>query len=128
MNTFITDLQDYLASNGIGTIGTDSFISGFSDAGSVNQFALMETGSVESDKDVAKLQPTVQVLLKNQSYDAGRAIMWQIFNLLHQKHEYMMGNTSVMQSMAIQEPGHIGQNPDGLEVFSMNFVFTNRNL
>lgn len=122
-NTFITDLQDYMAANIDGlTINTNFFISGFS-GDTPDQICLMETGSPEADIDLPLTQPTIQVLCKNQSYAAGRALMWQIYSLLHQKVEIEMGTSSVEQSMAIQEPAHIGENDDGLEVFSMNFVF-----
>lgn len=131
-NTFITDLTAYIQAQGIATPGQDLFVSGwFDDDGvpnvDVNQIMIDETGSVESDKDIPILKPTIQFMCRNQDYMTARAKLWSLYNLFHQKHEYVMGDTQVRQSMAIQEPGFIGQNPDGLEIFSFNVIFDVRN-
>lgn len=131
-NTFITDLTAYIEDQEIATRGQDLFVSGWFDGDgiadvSVNQIMIDETGSVESDKDIPVLKPTIQFMCRNQEYMTARSKLWSLYNLFHQKHEYVMGSTEVMQSMAIQEPSFIGQNPDGLEIFSFNVIFHVRN-
>lgn len=131
-NTFITDLTAYIESEGLATRGQDLFVSGwFDDDGvpnvDVNQIMIDETGSVESDKDIPVLKPTIQFMCRNQDYMTARSKLWDLYSLFHQKHEYVMGDTQVMQSMAIQEPGFIGQNANGLEIFSFNVIFEIRN-
>lgn len=127
MNTFITDLQDHIADNVSGLeIDTNFFITGFS-GDAKTQYSLRETGSVEAEKDLPILNPTIQIMGKSEDYETVKNKMWQIYQLLHQKVETTMGESSVMQSMAIQEPYHLGEDDTGLEIFTMNFYFKVRN-
>jgi hypothetical protein len=131
-NTFITDLTDYIQAQGIATNGQNLFVSGWFDNQDlpnvdVNQIMVDETGSVESDRDIPKLAPTIQFMARDFDYSVARSKLWSLYALFHQKHEYTMGGTSVMQSMAIQEPASIGKNDRGQEIFSFNVLFEIRN-
>lgn len=125
METLLTDLATYLQAQSIGTMGTNLFISGF--AGDTDdQVALIGTGGVEPYKDIPVARPTVQVSIRNKSYEAGIAKAYEIFNLLDQADDRLVlkaGGVDVMQVNALSEPNYLGADNSSRHLFTINFVF-----
>lgn len=125
METLLTDLADYLQANSIGTKGTNIFIGGFA-GDEDNQVAIQATGGVEPYVDIPIGRPTVQITIRNKSYQTGIALAYDIFNLLDQEDdrlELKTGGVDVMQVNALSEPNHLGQDTSSRHLFTINFVF-----
>ena len=125
MQTLLEDLANYLEEQNVAEQGVDLFISGF--AGSEdNQIALQATGGVEPYKDIPVARPTVQISIRNKSYDAGIAKAYEIFNLLDRKDDRLVlktGGVDVMQVNALSEPNYLGADTKSRHLYTINFVF-----
>lgn len=124
MEDFIEQITEYLEDQGIGTRGDDLFIEGFFGDGD-NQIMVDHTGGVEPDRDIPIAYPTLQVSVRNTSYNEAQETMYEIFRLFHRKHEYALvdGGLSIQMSMAMSEPTHILHDEQDRHIFSCNFVF-----
>lgn len=120
--TFIEQVATYLQAGGIGTLGTNLFISNLPD--SVDScVAVFDTGGMTPDIYLPTKEPTFQVLVRSTTYDLGKAKIDSIRALLHRNFNVtlVVGQTYVYSILAMSEGGHIGQNERGLDEFSMNF-------
>ncbi len=120
--TFIEQVATYLQAGGIGTLGTNLFISNLPD--SVDScVAVFDTGGMTPDIYLPTKEPTFQVLVRSTTYDLGKAKIDAIRALLHRNFNVtlVVGQTYVYSILAMSEGGHIGQNERGLDEFSMNF-------
>lgn len=120
--TFIEQVATYLQAGGIGTLGTNLFISNLPD--SVDScVAVFDTGGMTPDIYLPTKEPTFQVLVRSTTYDLGKAKIDAIRALLHRNFNVtlVVGQTYVYSILALSEGGHIGQNERGLDEFSMNF-------
>lgn len=124
MENFIEEVAEYLEDQEIGTRGDDLFIEGFYGEGH-NQVMIDHTGGVEPDRYIPIAYPTVQVSVRNESYNGAQSIIYEIFNLFHKKHEYRLvdDGLSIQMSMALSEPAHILHDDQDRHIFSCNFVF-----
>jgi hypothetical protein len=120
--TFIEQVATYLQAGGIGTLGTNLFISNLPD--SVDAcVAVFDTGGMPPDIYLPTKEPTFQVFVRSTTYDLGKAKIDAIRALLHRNFNVtlVVGQTYVYSILALAEGGHIGQNERGLDEFSMNF-------
>lgn len=124
MARLVDNLAQYLATNSIGTEGTDLFI-GVLPATPDNAVMIDQTGGVEPDKYLPIKQPTIQIIVRNKSYTDGLDKITAIYDLLHQFKDYQSletGGVDVMQIMALQEPTHLQQDDNFRHIFTVNFV------
>lgn len=118
----IADIAQHLQTNGLGTVGTDIFISYLPDTED-EAIAVLDTGGVEPDIDLTQLKsPTMQIMIRSNTYTAGKSKLDSIRSILHGVIETQVGNTYILYLHALSEGGHIGRNEAGQDEFSINFV------
>lgn len=125
MQTLLNDLAYYLEQNDIGVQASTLFIGGFA-GDEDDQVALQLTGGVEPYKDIPVARPTVQITIRDKSYEAGIAKAYEIFNLLDQADDRLVlkaGGVDVMQVNALSEPNYLGADNSSRHLFTINFVF-----
>lgn len=126
MARLVDNLSQYLIDQSIAVKeGKDIFI-GFMPENLGNCIMLDQTGGVEPDKYVPIEQPTVQIMVRNTSYNAGFYKMTAIYHALHQLLDDAVletGGVDVMTVFALQEPVHLGKDENDRHIFSVNFVF-----
>lgn len=124
--SLISDIADYLATNGLGTVGTDIFYSYVPDIDG-NLIAVLDTGGPTPSVDIKTLKnPTFQIFIRNSSYSAGKTNLDTIRSLLHQVIETTIGSTYFLNCFAQSEGGHIGRNERDQDEFSINFIAKTR--
>lgn len=128
MGQLIDEVQQYLGANGVGTIGTDLFQAMFPptvDSG----VCVIETAGLKPDDYLPTYKPSFQILVRSTEYDLGRAKCDTIRTLLHNKYNVTLvnGGNYYFWIKLITEGGHIGQDANGRDVFSMNFEVYRRN-
>lgn len=118
----ISDVATYLAANGIGTLNTSVFYSKMPDTTNP-AVAVLDTGGTEPDAYVPIEDPTFQILIRANSYALGKAKLEAIKDLLHNfDNGYLVnGQTYFYIILAQSNGGHIGQNENGKDEFSINF-------
>lgn len=125
--SLIDDLATYLQTNSIGTVGTDIFKSYMPDTDNGTVIGVYDTGGPAPDVDLTDLKtPTFQIVVKSDTYSAGRSKLESIRELLHGVIETQVGSTYFLNIFAQSEGGHIGRNERGQDEFSINFVAKTR--
>lgn len=88
------------------------------------------TGGYAPHDYVPTERPTFQVIVKGKSYKtlpenmAGtEAIAKDLVKLLHRKSNYMIGQTHVFSSKAMQQPIYLGLDDKDRPMYSTNFLF-----
>ena len=120
--SLVSDIADYLATNGLGTVGTDIFYSYIPDIDG-NVIAVIDTGGPMPGVDIKDLKnPTFQIFIRNSSYATGKANIDSVRSLLHQVIETTIGSTYFLNCFAQSEGGHIGRNERDQDEFSINFI------
>lgn len=124
--SLISDIADYLATNGLGTVGTDIFYSYVPDI-DANVIAVLDTGGAQPSVDIGSLKnPTFQIFIRNSSYATGKSKLDSVRSLLHQKIETTIGSTYFLNCFAQSEGGHVGRNERDQDEFSINFIAKTR--
>lgn len=123
--TLIEEIATLLQTNGIGTIGTDLYVS-YLPADKCPAIAVIDTGGMVPDIDLPTKEPTFQVFIRSTSYDAGKAQLDAIRALLHQSRNKTLTTTYYYYLYALAEGGHIGVNEAGQDEFSINFKILTR--
>lgn len=96
----INDLVNYLQTSGIGTFGTDIFISELPfDKSDI--IAIHAIPSPDPDKAIPFYVQDVDITARFAKYSEGYAKLLSIFDLLHRKHHYYMGDKYVYLSSAM---------------------------
>lgn len=122
MANIADDVADYLATQSVGTVGTDIFV-GRSVPDPDNQVVVFATGGPEPSRHLATMKEmTVQVYIRNTSYSTGNTKLEAVRTALHKKHGLTLTNHRILFSMAASEGGHIGQDSEGRDEFSINFI------
>lgn len=118
----ITEIANYLATQGLGTVGTDIFYA-YLPGGVDDGIVVLDTGGMLPDADLPTKEPTFQIFVRSSSYAAGKAKMDLIRTALHQKTNTVLGSgtTYFYFILAQAEGGHIGRTENGLDEFSINF-------
>lgn len=119
------DLAQYLAANGLGTIGQDLFVS-FQPPTPDECVSVYDTGGYAPDVEVPLRDPTFQVLCRAPDYPVAMAKAQAVFDLLHAKSNYQLGSSWVYLSRAEQEPTPLGPDENGRHEVSVNFHFKTR--
>lgn len=88
------------------------------------------TGGFAPHDYVPTERPTWQVIVKGKSYKtlpanmaATEALAKKLEKLLHKKVNYMIGNTHVFSSKALQPPIYLGLDDRDRPMYSVNFMF-----
>lgn len=122
MAVVIDDIAQYLATNGVGTLGVDlfkSFVPSTPDA----CVTVLDTGGSKPDADIPTKSPTFQVYIRSTDYSTGKAKLDSIRALLHQvANQTLVANqTYFYYILALAEGGHLGRDANGRDLFSINF-------
>ena len=96
----IEDLCDYLQAQGIGTVGTDIFISELP-FDKTDIIAIHAVPSPDPNKAIPFYVQTVDITARFAKYSDGYAKLQSIFDLLHRKYHYEMGDKHVYLSYAM---------------------------
>ena len=118
------DVADYLttaAGGSHGTVGTDIFVGKLVDSPN-DQIAVFPTGGGAPSAYIADIhEPTFQVLIRNDDFDAGNTILRSVRTALHKKINLTLTNFVALNILAASEGGAIGQDERGLYEFTINF-------
>lgn len=126
--TLLENIAEYLENQGIGTRATDIFIGHLTDMEPSEDEVVMidQTGGIEPDKYLKIARPTVQIMVRSKSHQAGLAKMQAIFDLFHQMQDdsvLVAGGEDVMDVMAMNEPQHLARDEEGRDIFTCTFIF-----
>ena len=117
----LAEVAEYLASNGIGTQGTNIFI-GHEPVAPVNVVTLYPTGGPKIGASEDKDTPTMQVRVRNSTFDGGWTVAWNVFKLLDKEVSFLSslrGRCFAMQS----QPTFIGRGANEEFLFTQNFMW-----
>jgi hypothetical protein len=122
MSLVIDDLAQYLALNGVGTLGVNLF-EAFFPPNPDSATASLETGGTKPEIDIPLYSPSFQVLVRSTAYDLGRTQCDLIRSLLHNQYnkQFVVGGIYFYFTRLIADGGHIGQDATGRDIWSMNF-------
>lgn len=120
--SLISDIADYLATQGLGTVATDIFESYLPDSVD-SAIGVFDTGGLKPDTYLPTKEPTFQILIRAVTYTAGKSKLDSVRSALHRVANQTIGSTYFYFIHAISEGGHLGRNPEtrGLDEFSINF-------
>ena len=121
MSILSKEVVDHLESHNVGVFGDDIFI-GSRPQQPDDCITVTDTGGFEPPKDTTS-SPTIQVVSRSDSYKTGMNKLKEIHSLLHNKHNYWLGDIFVYKSEAMGEPGKFGVDENGRDLFSCNFHF-----
>ena len=116
----IDDIAEQLEDAGVGTVGTDIFISYLPDK-VANGIGVFDTGGRQPDGYIPTKEPTFQIFIRAVTYSAGKTLLDSVRAALHQKANVTYGSTYFYFILAVAEGGHIGRNEAGFDEFSINF-------
>lgn len=121
----IRDIAQILQANDIGTLGTDIFL-GQLLASPDDMVVLYPTGGFVQSLSLPDVRMTVQVLVRDKSYQVGYERIWCIFNLLdggeNRFLEALSGRKMVVQAM--QPPFFLERDKNNRSIFVFNIAVT----
>jgi hypothetical protein len=131
MDQLLLEIQDYLNNQGVGTTGTDLFISELP-ATPDDAIGIFEDAGEVPDKYIKEIRrPQVQIMVRNESYPSGKAIIENIFDLFHDQNDsfnFKTGGLDIMRIDAVTEPQQLQPTDEsGRYIFVCNFYITIRN-
>ncbi len=124
MADLVTEVINYLVAQGIATQQGVNIFRGFlPDKVTGTVFCVKATGGLPPSVDVPIDNPTFQVYLQSDTYNAGNTKMQQIKSVLH-KFRGVLGTGTIFFYFihAQQSVGHIGRDDKGRDTFSINFL------
>jgi len=116
----LKEIGTFLQSQGIGTLGTDIFLGLMPDKPD-NCIALFEYAGEPPDLHSSLEYPGLQVLVRNESYAAGRQKIEQVRSVLHGLTEAMINGRRYLLVQAKQSPESLARDENGRAVFVCNF-------
>jgi len=116
----VEDIGNYLQTSGVGTIGTDIFL-GQLPVTPDNVIVLFEYAGEPPDLHSSLEYPGLQVLVRNESYAAGRQKIEQVRSVLHGLTEAMINGRRYLLVQAKQSPESLARDENGRAVFVCNF-------
>ena len=116
--SLLTKVGEYLAAQGVGTLGTDIFLQVLPEE-PVTGTAVVHTGGINLPGDPTR-RPSLQVLHRNVSAEAGLDKSVIIHRLLDDQWNVLTGFPGRL--VAASEPGSYFKDEAGLFSYSMNFV------
>lgn len=129
----LTDIGTYLQSEGIGTLGTDIFLSQMPDTPD-EAIALFEYAGNAPSRMGGNRQPGIQVRTRGD-YETARATIDDIYTLLSKiGNEYeddapegvTINGTTYLHFQTVQEPFPLGPDDNGRHELAQNFIVTYR--
>lgn len=116
------DIAEYLAAQGIGTVGTDIFVDHLPDLPD-SCVAVMQTGGQQPSIYLPTKRPTFQVIVRNATHPGGEDRLASVRGLLHNLYNTPLnsGQTYAYYVQASSEGGFIGKDAAGRYEFSANF-------
>ena len=114
------DISGYIQSAGIATLGTDMFI-GYQPETPYNTVTLYETGGYPLDKAGFLQYPTLQVIVRNESYGAARSKIDSIINLLHRTTNTTINSTKYCSIYTTGDATSLGKDDQNRSRLSVNF-------
>ncbi len=125
MSVLSEEICKYLATNSIGAfkpndVGGDIYF-GSKPSSPSNCITVFDTGGFAPKKDTTS-DPTVMIQVRNDDYSVGMDLLQKIHSLLKDKNNFWLGDyIFVYVSEALGEPGHIGKDENGRDLFSCNY-------
>lgn len=116
----LDDIGQYLQSKSIGTLGVDIFLGMMPDQPD-NLVALFEYAGSPPDLNWNGEYPSLQVMVRNTSYPAGRTKIEQVRDVLHGLCEQVINGTRYLLIKAKQSPESLGRDDNNRCEFVINF-------
>ena len=131
MSVFIKEVGQYLQTQGYGTLGTNIFLS-FEPDSPDELIVLLDRGGYVTDDFVKVTGDStnkydvigVQLILRGNNYEDLMTKAYQIYDLLHRKSFYELGNFYIKESHAESLPIPIGRDEKDRDEISINFLFS----
>ena len=121
---FLADMLDVLESAGLGTIGNTLF-AGVMPANDLPAVCVFEYAGQAPEEVAQHRRPGLQVLVREESYELGRAKIEAAQTILQQLDVLEgQGGIRYLKLERIQEPSPLGKNENGLFLFVQNFIVT----
>lgn len=115
-------IADYLATLGIGTVGTSIFVNKLPAVD--NCIAIFDTGGEPSDTRQGIDYPTIQVRVKNTSIATAYKNLMTIYDKIHMLHNITLGNgIHIIDCIARQSAPLVLSTDYGAD-FTMNYTIT----
>lgn len=119
-DVMLRDIAQLLQTGGIGTLGADLFLGQLPDSPD-NCVAVFEYAGGPPDLHWGGEYPGLQVLVRNKSYEAGRAKIEAAKNVLHGLAETKVNNHRYLLIRANQSPFLLERDASDRVVFVCNF-------
>ena len=117
----IDDIGSYLATAGIGTLGSSIFLGNMPDAPD-NAIALYQY-SGNAPELVGNLEsPRLTVRVRNTGYSAGMEKAQDILDALHTLADQTIGGTRYLYVRATGSVNHLGRDNDNSALFTIDFI------
>ena len=131
MTYVLDDVGDYLASHGVGTVGTNIFKGGFVDGGTPappdDQLAVYEYAGSPPDQVLGPsnpsptIHPRIQISTRSRSYQTARAMIQAAYDALAPVVDQTINGTRYQRIEALSEPAAIGRDENGRHILVSNF-------
>ncbi|MCM8901325.1 minor capsid protein [Caldicoprobacter algeriensis] len=119
-DVLLDDIALYLQQQGVGVIGTDIF-KGQMPAAPDNCIALFEYAGEPPDLHWPGEYPSLQAMVRNKSYAAGREKIEQIKDALHGLSETVINGHRYLLIQARQSPFFLERDENARAIFVCNF-------
>ncbi len=115
-------VRQYIEANTSLMFGIDLFVSLQPDAPD-NCVTLYDSGGSKPSVYLPEGNPNYQIIVRNNDYEAGMAVVAELVALLHNQFnlEFVNGETYVYYSVLQGEPGPIGRDSKNRHEWSINF-------
>lgn len=115
-----SDIAVYLQTAGIGTIATDMFVGHMPDSPN-NVITIYESGGYPLDLAGFLRYPTLQVIVRNESYATARTKIDQIISTLHRTTNTTINGTKYCSIYSTGDAASIGKDDQNRSQLSVNF-------
>jgi len=117
----LDEIGAYLQAQGVGTAGTDLFLSGLPDAPDT-ALAILETGGFEPDLAAPMDNPTFQIMSRAGDYFVARTRAKAAYDALHGLAETVLSGRRYLLIRAMQSPTYIGVDQNGRHLIATNYA------
>lgn len=119
-HVLLDDIALYLQQQGVGTVGADIF-KGQMPVAPDNCIALFEYAGEPPDLHWPGEYPSLQAMVRNKSYAAGREKIEQIKDALHGLSETVINGHRYLLIQALQSPFFMQRDENNRAIFVCNF-------
>lgn len=116
----LDEIGNYLQAQGVGTIGTDLYLSQMPDQPDT-ALSIQETGGYPPDLHADIDYPTFQIMCRSMDYQTARSKAEDAFKVLHGLAETILGTRRYLLISAMQSPTYIGRDASMREMISTNY-------